>query len=139
MDYSQMLGSMAGRFSPGSQRPQNYTGYSQNVNPFMTSVENTGMDPKVYAYNPENVYASQGAGASPSAGWGSRVAQQAGQDMGQMQRQQGLAQAATMRNTNTPGGMQAWTSNGPDSARWGQMMQGLQGMRQGMQRQGNRF
>jgi hypothetical protein len=122
-------------------------GQPQGANPFRVQQANsmqtgTPEGGGVYMSNAvdrENVQASQGAGASAGADWTARLGQQVGQDMGQMQRQQDLGQAAMMRNTNTPGGMQAWTSNGPDSARWGQMMQGLQGMRQGMQRRGNRF
>lgn len=118
MGYNPMLANMAARFSPANRQPQQ--GYSQNVNPFMTSVDN-GMSPNVYAVNPESVRASQGAGASPGADWTSRVGQQVGQDMGQMQHQQGAAQAAMMRNTNTPGGVDQWAN----------MMQGLQQARGG--------
>ncbi len=112
---------------------------SQSSNPFQLSAGNTNTGQFSNATDRENVYASQGAGAAPGADWTSRLGQQAGQDMGQMQRQQQLAQAAQMRATPTPGGMQAWgqqQQGGGDAQRWGQMMQGLNGMRQGGQGRG---
>jgi hypothetical protein len=90
-----------------------------------------------------NVYASQGAGASgfswdPNQRYlenlGSRSQQQM-QNMGQWgQHQADVAQATALRGMNTPGGIE-----NQGQQRWQQMMQGLQGMQQGMQQRRNRF
>lgn len=147
----QSMGALGGQMQPYEMKNFMQQG-SQSSNPFQLQGGNTNSGQFSSAFDRENVQASQGAGAAPGADWTARLGQQVGQDMGQMQRQQQLAQAAYMRNTPTPGGMQAWGAQqqqgGGDAQRWGQMMQGLQGMRQGGQgqggmmggmRQGNRF